>query len=82
MDVEYLIEYVNIVNVVGIIRDIFFNYIKFFSVFLMATCDSYLRFTWTNVGDNGVYITYNKTNLFKSITLNYYRNKVFFRFIK
>ena len=31
----------------------FFNYRKFFSLVLMASCDANRRFTWFNLGDYG-----------------------------
>ena len=32
---------------------LFFNYKKFFSIVLMASCDSKKRFIWANIGDYG-----------------------------
>lgn len=33
----------------------FYNYKKFFSFKLLASCDAYCRFTWIDVGDYGKY---------------------------
>lgn len=33
---------------------IFFNYKKFFSMVLLATCDAFRRFTWFNIGHYGM----------------------------
>lgn len=32
---------------------LFFNYKKFFSIKLLATCDAFYRFTWAEIGDFG-----------------------------
>ena len=35
---------------------LFFNYRKFFSIVLMASCDANKRFIWANIGDFGEFI--------------------------
>lgn len=49
---------------------LFYNYKKFYSFKLLATCDAFFRFTWIDVGDYGK-LNYKVGEFFK----NYYKNK-------
>ncbi|XP_051175596.1 uncharacterized protein LOC127290824 [Leptopilina boulardi] len=52
---------------------LFFNYKKFFSIKLLASCDAFYRFTWADVGDYGSQSdlsTWRNTNFYQALRNN------------